>query len=53
MQFNIVVASNTPAICLYEELGSCPLGKVPGGFRLPDGSYEDILFFYHTLEDLT
>lgn len=23
------------------------------GFRLPDGSYEDILFFYHTLEDLT
>lgn len=23
------------------------------GFRLPDGSYEDILFFYHTLEGLT
>ena len=23
------------------------------GFRLPDGSCEDILLFYHTLEDLT
>lgn len=46
MQFNIVVASNTPAICLYEKPGSCPLGKVP------DGSYEDILLFYHTLEGL-
>ena len=23
------------------------------GFRLPDGSYEDILLFYHTLEGLT
>ena len=53
IQFNIVVASNTPAIRLYEKPGSCPLGKVPGGFRLPDGSYEDILLFYHTLEDLT
>lgn len=53
IQFNIVVASNTPAIRLYEKPGSCPLGKVPGGFRLPDGSYEDILLFCHTLEDLT
>ena len=52
LQFNAVVASNTAAIRLYEKLGFQHLGKVPGGFLLPDGRYEDILLFYHTLEDL-
>lgn len=48
MQFNAVVASN-PARRLYERLGFVPLGTVPGGFRLPDGSYSDICLYYHTL----
>lgn len=49
MQFNAVVASNIHAIHLYERLGFIHLGTVPGGFRLKDGSYEDIILFYHTL----
>lgn len=49
LQFNAVVASNQAAIHLYRKLGFVQLGVIPGGFRLPDGSYEDILPFYHTL----
>ena len=49
MQFNAVVASNTRARHLYESLGFVPLGIIPGGFRLPDGTYEDICPYYHEL----
>ena len=49
MQFNAVVASNVHARHLYERLGFVPLGVIPGGFRLPDGSYEDICPYYHEL----
>lgn len=49
LQFNAVVKTNTAAIRLYEKLGFVKLGVVPGGFRLKDGSYEDIVLFYHTL----
>ncbi|MFI9785315.1 GNAT family N-acetyltransferase [Kitasatospora sp. NPDC051984] len=35
MQFNAVVASNTPAVHLYESLGFTVLGTVPEGFRHP------------------
>ncbi len=49
LQFNAVVASNIHAIHLYERLGFIRIGTVAGGFRMPDGSYEDIILFYHPL----
>lgn len=50
LQFNAVVASNQAAIRLYEHLGFERLGTIPGGYLLPDGSYEDIILFYRTLQ---
>ena len=47
LQFNAVVASNLVAIALYQSLGFQRVGTIPGGFRLKDGRYEDIIVFYH------
>ena len=47
LQFNAVVASNLGAIALYQSLGFQRVGTIPGGFRLKDGRYEDIIVFYH------
>ncbi len=49
LQFNAVVRSNAGARHLYEKLGFTPLGVIPEGFRMKDGSYEDIVPYYHTL----
>lgn len=49
LQFNAVVASNVHARHLYERLGFKQLGTIPGGFRMNDGSYEDICPYYHEL----
>ena len=49
LQFNAVVRTNTSARRLYEELGFIPLGVIPGGFQLEDGTYEDIIPYYHLL----
>ena len=49
MQFNAVVASNTHALHLYERIGFTKLGIIPGGFRMPDGHYEDIIPHYYVL----
>ena len=49
LQFNAVVASNTHALHLYKRIGFTPLGVIPGGFRLADGSYEDIVPHYIVL----
>ena len=43
MQFNAVVATNTRALRLYEKVGFTRLGVIPKGFRLPDGTYADIV----------
>ena len=49
MQFNAVVASNAPAVHLYERLGFTPLGTIPGGFRMKDGRFEDIRLYWIAL----
>ena len=49
LQFNAVVASNTPALRLYEKLGFTRLGTIPGGFLMKNGHYEDIVLHYHLL----
>ena len=43
LQFNAVVATNIHARHLYRRLGFKELGTIPGGFRMPDGSFEDIV----------
>lgn len=49
LQFNAVVRTNVYARRLYEKLGFTPLGIIPGGFRMKDGHYEDIVPYYHEL----
>ena len=43
LQFNAVVASNIHARHLYQRLGFKELGTIPDGFRMPDGSFADIV----------
>lgn len=43
LQFNAVVAENIHARKLYKRLGFIELGTIPKGFRMPDGSYSDIV----------
>ncbi|MCI8307412.1 MAG: GNAT family N-acetyltransferase [Lachnospiraceae bacterium] len=49
LQFNAVVATNIHARHLYERIGFQQLGTIPGGFRMKDGSYEDICPYYISL----
>lgn len=49
LQFNAMVKSNTAALHLYQKLGFQQLGVIPGGFRLKDGTFEDIIPHYHLL----
>lgn len=49
LQFNAVVATNVHAKHLYERLGFTQLGTIPKGFRMKDGSYEDICPYFHEL----
>lgn len=46
MQFNAVVANNKGAISLYKKLGFKELGTIPGGFKMDDGTFVDIIPFY-------
>ena len=50
LQFNAVVAENVHARNLYRRLGFKELGIIPGGFRMPDGTFADIVPQYLTLE---
>lgn len=49
LQFNAVVATNQYALKLYKKLGFVQLSVIPKGFRMKDGTYEDIIPHYHTL----
>lgn len=49
LQFNAVVATNLHARHLYERLGFTALGTIPGGFRLKNGTFEDICLYYRAL----
>lgn len=49
LQFNAVVESNIHARHLYERLGFKGLGVIPNGFRMKDGSFENICPYYHEL----
>ena len=46
LQFNAVVATNSHVLHLYERLGFTQLGRIPQGFRMKDGHYEDIIPHY-------
>lgn len=46
LQFNAVVESNVHARHLYERIGFKQLGTIPGGFRMPDGSFENICPYF-------
>ena len=49
LQFNAVVENNVHARHLYERLGFVQIGTVPKGFRMKDGSFENICLYYHEL----
>ena len=51
LQFNAVVESNIHARHLYERLGFHQLGTIPDGFRMKDGSYENICPYYFDLRE--
>ena len=46
MQFNAVVETNIHARHLYERIGFTQLGVIPKGFRMKDGSFENICPYY-------
>ena len=52
MQFNAVVADNKGAISLYKKLGFKELGTIPGGFKMDDGTFVDIIPFYLELSSI-
>ena len=49
LQFNAVVVGNHAAVHLYQSAGFQTVGVIPGGFRLKDGTYSDMLVMYLSL----
>ncbi len=46
MQFNLVIATNAPAIHLWRSVGMEEVGRLAEAFRLPDGTHVDALVMY-------
>jgi ribosomal protein S18 acetylase RimI-like enzyme len=51
MQFNLVVATNTAAIGLWESLGFAVVGRLPGAFHWRRERYVDALVMYRSLAE--
>ena len=49
MQFNFVVASNVPAVRVWEACGFAVVGRVPGAFRHKDLGFVDALVMHRAL----
>ena len=50
MQFNLVVATNEPAVALWRQLGFEVVGRIPRGFRHAELGLVDALIMYRDLE---
>lgn len=50
MQYNLVVATNTGAIALWQREGFEVVGRLPGAFAHPDAGDVDALVMYKRLE---
>jgi len=49
MQFNLVVATNEPAVHLWTSLGFETVGRLPGAFQHPSLGYVDALVMFRQL----
>ncbi len=49
MQFNLVIATNAPALHLWRSVGMEEVGRLSQAFRLPSGAYVDALVMYRLL----
>lgn len=49
MQFNAVVASNTPAVKLWQDLGFAIVGTLPGAFDHPHRAEDDLYVMHQRL----
>jgi L-amino acid N-acyltransferase YncA len=52
MQFNFVVASNEPAVKLWQKMGFKIVGTVPGAFRHATLGMTDVHIMYRSLDDI-
>jgi ribosomal protein S18 acetylase RimI-like enzyme len=50
MQFNFVVATNTTALRLWEDLAFKIVGKLPGAFRHSRRGFVDVYVMYRRLK---
>jgi len=49
VMFNLVFATNTPSISLWQSLGFNTIGRIPKAVQLADGSQVDALILYRSL----
>lgn len=52
MQFNIVVATNRPAVALWLKYGFTIIGTLPGAYRHADLGYVDAHVMFRDLDDI-